>query len=808
MISFDTKDNENALIVDKINNRLGIKTTTPRTVLDINTNDKIIIPKGTTAERTLTTTNNTEIHGAMRFNTDLDSFEVYSKEPNGSTGLNAGIYNWRSFSRLVNYDGNSEIFLGNRYVGIYGQDTVPDSQNTNITFKTNNINRMTIHRDGIVEVDNNSSSNYPVFVTDYDVSHIWVEYNNTSTGYDFYEDDGTTQAASDTLYSSLIIQLTKTYVFHRKDTSDTHPFYIIDQKNLDTGTTTFINYEGDGDYNTGITGTQTFTLRFNSLYDDPSTGYNNILYYYYTPVSNNIGGTFTVQNDNIIHIWVDGGFFGYPYYYFYEGTSSSPDLDKQYFNLTLDIQKVYRFHRVNNTTSHPFYISDQGRNQTSTSKITVSGYGSYSSGITGQQYLDLKFNHYDDIKTHKSFNLTSHNLYYYCSSHSSMVNTFHLMNSRPYLKTSSTVNTTNNNITLNTATINNTLTAGPSRLLSTGTLSSTATTSSFFTIKNNLTLQNNANLCIKEHAKFKSTSATTSIGTTHSSDCFDITGDTYVGGSTFHADCLDISGLGSSGIYIPDNVTNPSIGHLRLGSSNAFYGHNNTIKTSTSGSIDLDTLYNTNNNTDSFLEYYNGDVWQNVDQGRTRGNLNNYNRPPYMIFSISGMNLFTVNALTRLGHYTTTLKNYKISTDHPYLFGYADGLHGGILVNQPGVYMATFVARTSAAAIIGFSLLKDTTTSAADNNLDSTSDESSSNVEYLYKNDSLTWSGTEPTNNGGVTLNKATIIKQTFMFTLDAPSSLILKVRTNVSTALSKIQLRITAMSFWDPSEITETTIS
>ena len=42
------------------------------------------------------------------------------------------------------------------------------------------------------------------------------------------------------------------------------------------------------------------------------------------------------------------------------------------------------------------------------------------------------------------------------------------------------------------------------------------------------------------------------------------------------------------------------------------------------------------------------------------------------------------------------------------------------------------------------------------------------------------------------------------MFTLDAPSTLILKVRTSVSSALSKIQLRITAMSFWDPSEITE----
>ena len=45
------------------------------------------------------------------------------------------------------------------------------------------------------------------------------------------------------------------------------------------------------------------------------------------------------------------------------------------------------------------------------------------------------------------------------------------------------------------------------------------------------------------------------------------------------------------------------------------------------------------------------------------------------------------------------------------------------------------------------------------------------------------------------------------MFTLDAPSTLILKVSTS-NDELSKIQLRITAMSFWDPSEITEIDIS
>ena len=800
MIQFNTKDNENALIIDKINNRLGIKTTTPRAVLDISTNDKIIIPRGTYSERSFTNTNNTEIYGAMRFNTDLDSFEVYSKEPNGSTGLNAGNYNWRSFSRLVNYDANSEIFLGNSYNGSTVE--VDNSQKRNITFKTNNVNRMTIHRDGIVEVDDNCSSNYPVFSSDTDISYIYVKWE--SSNFTFYNSE-------DVLYNSLILQQKKTYVFYYSDDAGTgYNFYIVDQRGLSTLLSErYINTipNDTNYYNNGISEGETLTVTFDFYYGDHFTeatnGYSNELYYF---VDSTPKGTFTVANDNITHIWVDGGFYGYPYYYFYEGTNDTPDLDKQYFNLTLDIQKVYRFHRIDDVTSHPFYISDQE----STSKITISGYGSDSAGITGDLYFDLKFNSIssstNDIHSHKQFNLTSHNLYYYCTSHSSMINTFHLMNSRPYLKTSSTIGTTDSAIIINNTDVDNTLTDGPSILSSTGTLSSTETTSSLLTINNTLTLNNYGNLKICEHAKFKSTSATTTIGTTDSTDCFDISGDTYVAGSTNQADCLDISGLGSTGIYIPTSVSNPSIGHLRLNSSDAFYGHNNPIKTSTSASItNLSTLYNTNSNTNSFLEYHNGDVWQNVDQGISRGNTNDYNRPPYMVFSTSDMNLFNSSSLTRLPKPGVN-DNYKISTDHPYLFGYADvdtGSSGGILINQPGVYMGTFVTKTSDSTIIQLSLLKDTCT----NNYKLNSPTNSAFTSYLYKDDSLEWTGSDVIYSS-VYLSGATIFKNTFMFTLDEPSTLIIKVSTSDTSALSKIQLRITAMSFWDPSEITEQTIS
>lgn len=804
MIQFNTKNNENALIVDKSTKRLGIKTTTPRTVLDISTNDKIIIPRGTNSERSFTDTNNTEIYGAMRFNTDIDSFEVYSKEPDDSTG--AGNYNWRSFSRLVNYDASSEIFLGNRYDNSYTQVAI--SQNTNITFKTNNINRMTIHRDGIVEVDDDCSGNYPVFSSDTDISYIYVKWDSSITNFTFSNSE-------DVLYNPLILQQTKTYVFYYSDDADTgNNFYIVDQRGLSTSLSErYINtIPNDDNYtNNGISEYEILTVTFDFSYGDHLTetdnGYDNQLYYY---VGSTPMGTFDVSNDNITHIWVDGGFFGFPYYYFYEGTNDTPNLDKQYFNLTLDIQKVYRFHRINDVTTHPFYISDQE----TTSKITISGYGSDSAGITGEYYFDLKFNSIssstNDIHSHKQFNITSHKLYYYCTSHSSMNNTFHLMNSRPYLKTSSTIGTTDSAIIINNTDVDNTLTGGPSILLSTDTLSSTETTSSFLTINNTLTLNDYANLKINEHAKFKSNTETTTIGTTDSTDCFDISGDTYVGGTTFEADCLDISGLGSTGIYIPTSVSNPSIGHLRLNSSDAFYGHNDTpINTSDSTVLDISDLiqsYDIYDNNDTFLEYYNGDVWQNVDQGISRGNTNDYNRPPYMVFSTSGMNLFGSSSLTRLPK-PGVIDNYKLTTDHPYLFGYADvdsDSSGGILINQPGVYMGTFVAKTSNSTIFNFSLLKDTSTNS-ENKLNSPND--STSTSYLYKDDSLTWTGDDVIYSS-VELYYDTIFKNTFMFTLDEPSTLILKVSTSDTSALSKIQLRITAMSFWDPNEITEETIS
>ena len=83
---------------------------------------------------------------------------------------------------------------------------------------------------------------------------------------------------------------------------------------------------------------------------------------------------------------------------------------------TLYLDTKYVFHRLNNTTSHPFYISDTGHSSESTSNILLTGDGSATSGITGSESFTLIF----------SGLTTSNTLYYYCTAHSSMVGTFNL----------------------------------------------------------------------------------------------------------------------------------------------------------------------------------------------------------------------------------------------------------------------------------------------------------------------------------------------------------------------------------------------
>jgi hypothetical protein len=117
-----------------------------------------------------------------------------------------------------------------------------------------------------------------------------------------------------------------------------------------------------------------------------------------------------------INVYVDGGNLNSPYYNFYTDSDGNNQLSTLDNKPVLYLEYSYTFYRLNNATGHPFYISDQGYKQQPSDAISLSGDGSYNSGITGTQSFTLSFNTLD----------TTNSLYYYCSSHSNMVNTFKL----------------------------------------------------------------------------------------------------------------------------------------------------------------------------------------------------------------------------------------------------------------------------------------------------------------------------------------------------------------------------------------------
>ena len=117
------------------------------------------------------------------------------------------------------------------------------------------------------------------------------------------------------------------------------------------------------------------------------------------------------HGDDVTHIYVSGGSMSEPYYQFYSDSEGTTEISE------LDISHSYTFHRLNGATSHPFYVSDQGYKSDSSDKITLSGDGSSSSGITGSQSFTLSFN--------DSFTLDD-TLSFFCTVHSSMYSDFSL----------------------------------------------------------------------------------------------------------------------------------------------------------------------------------------------------------------------------------------------------------------------------------------------------------------------------------------------------------------------------------------------
>ena len=88
-------------------------------------------------------------------------------------------------------------------------------------------------------------------------------------------------------------------------------------------------------------------------------------------------------SNNII-IFVDNGSFKKPFFNFY---NESKELTK---DLKINVLNTYTFKRLNEVSSHPFYISDNGY-ELQSNFIEITGDGSLDKGIKGNQEIHLKF---------------------------------------------------------------------------------------------------------------------------------------------------------------------------------------------------------------------------------------------------------------------------------------------------------------------------------------------------------------------------------------------------------------------------------
>ena len=120
-----------------------------------------------------------------------------------------------------------------------------------------------------------------------------------------------------------------------------------------------------------------------------------------------------------VNIFVSEGSFSDPFYNFEDKKGRAIETFK------LNPNKKYRFRRADNASSHPFYISDQGFKQPASNKIKLKGDGRFDNGISGKEDFTLSFK-----KKHRHKFASSGKLFFYCTSHSSMIGQFQFKKNR------------------------------------------------------------------------------------------------------------------------------------------------------------------------------------------------------------------------------------------------------------------------------------------------------------------------------------------------------------------------------------------
>ena len=110
---------------------------------------------------------------------------------------------------------------------------------------------------------------------------------------------------------------------------------------------------------------------------------------------------------------VDAGSFDSPYYQFYDEDGT------EIKNFKINAKKKYRFARLDNAITHPFFLGDSGFSQPSSKLTKIKGDGSFDDGIVGSESFTFRVK-----KKHRSKFKQAGRLDYFCTSHSSMYGSF------------------------------------------------------------------------------------------------------------------------------------------------------------------------------------------------------------------------------------------------------------------------------------------------------------------------------------------------------------------------------------------------
>ena len=112
-----------------------------------------------------------------------------------------------------------------------------------------------------------------------------------------------------------------------------------------------------------------------------------------------------------IDVFVSNGDMTAPYYNFYMDSSGNYPLTE------IDISMPYKFHRLSNPSTHPFYISDTGYKATPSGNLFIVGDGSHTSGISNDDSFTVFFK--DGFSVDDTLN-------FFCTVHSNMIGEFAL----------------------------------------------------------------------------------------------------------------------------------------------------------------------------------------------------------------------------------------------------------------------------------------------------------------------------------------------------------------------------------------------